>query len=244
MWAISKQGIENLKHHKFVPDNYTIFDDIMHKFCDFVLIFVPKVRLNQGVSPNVLTFIGFVFSMLNYPIFIYYGIDRQEVPSCIYLLLGFNLYMYQTFDGIDGRHARRIKASSPLGMLFDHGCDAYSFSMMPTLLSFVINIHNKFFFFLCIFAGNFGFYLSNWGNLHINRLRMGVGIFGLTFAQLFIISLCLISFIFGNSIWEFNLIQFEPIGFLLHSYISMIKIKYIVFALAFLKFTNIVPYYI
>jgi phosphatidylglycerophosphate synthase len=30
----------------------------------------------------------------------------------------------QTFDAVDGKQARRTNSSSPLGELFDHGCDA------------------------------------------------------------------------------------------------------------------------
>jgi ethanolaminephosphotransferase len=30
----------------------------------------------------------------------------------------------QTIDNLDGKQARRTKSSSPLGLLFDHGCDA------------------------------------------------------------------------------------------------------------------------
>lgn len=29
-------------------------------------------------------------------------------------------------DAIDGKHARNIKASSPMGTLFDHGIDAFT----------------------------------------------------------------------------------------------------------------------
>jgi ethanolaminephosphotransferase len=35
-----------------------------------------------------------------------------------------SLFTYQTLDAIDGKHARRTGAGSPLGELFDHGCDA------------------------------------------------------------------------------------------------------------------------
>ena len=34
--------------------------------------------------------------------------------------------MYQTLDAIDGKQARRTNSSSPLGELFDHGCDSLS----------------------------------------------------------------------------------------------------------------------
>lgn len=32
----------------------------------------------------------------------------------------------QTLDAIDGKQARRTNTSSPLGQLFDHGCDSFS----------------------------------------------------------------------------------------------------------------------
>lgn len=31
------------------------------------------------------------------------------------------LWLYSTFDNIDGKQARRTGSSSPLGQLFDHG---------------------------------------------------------------------------------------------------------------------------
>jgi len=34
------------------------------------------------------------------------------------------IFIYQTLDSIDGKHARRTKNNSPLGELFDHACDS------------------------------------------------------------------------------------------------------------------------
>ena len=36
------------------------------------------------------------------------------------------LFIYQSLDAIDGKQARRTNSNSPLGELFDHGCDALS----------------------------------------------------------------------------------------------------------------------
>ena len=35
-------------------------------------------------------------------------------------------FIYQSLDAIDGKQARRTGSNSPLGELFDHGCDALS----------------------------------------------------------------------------------------------------------------------
>lgn len=40
------------------------------------------------------------------------------------VMYGLSYQGYMLFDTLDGRQARRTGNSSPLGMLFDHGCDA------------------------------------------------------------------------------------------------------------------------
>lgn len=46
-------------------------------------------------------------------------------------------------DNLDGKHARRIGASSPLGLMFDHGCDALTTFLftqgLGTILALGIN---------------------------------------------------------------------------------------------------------
>jgi phosphatidylglycerophosphate synthase len=36
------------------------------------------------------------------------------------------MWIYSTLDAVDGKQARKTKSSSPLGQLFDHGCDSFS----------------------------------------------------------------------------------------------------------------------
>ncbi|XP_052885241.1 choline/ethanolaminephosphotransferase 1-like [Gossypium arboreum] len=45
-------------------------------------------------------------------------------PRWVHLAHGLLLFLYQTFDAVDGKQARRTNSSSPLGELFDHGRDA------------------------------------------------------------------------------------------------------------------------
>ncbi len=42
------------------------------------------------------------------------------------MLAGLCLFAYQSLDAIDGKQARRTGSATPLGELFDHGCDALS----------------------------------------------------------------------------------------------------------------------
>ncbi|KAK2994339.1 hypothetical protein RJ640_017851 [Escallonia rubra] len=45
-------------------------------------------------------------------------------PRWVNFAHGLLLFLYQTFDAVDGKQARRTDSTSPLGELFDHGCDA------------------------------------------------------------------------------------------------------------------------
>jgi ethanolaminephosphotransferase len=47
-----------------------------------------------------------------------------KAPSWTYLQAALGLFLYQTLDATDGKQARRTQSSSPLGELFDHGCDS------------------------------------------------------------------------------------------------------------------------
>lgn len=52
------------------------------------------------------------------------GVAPPPRWSCLLCALG--LFVYQSLDSIDGKQARRTNTSSPLGELFDHGCDSIS----------------------------------------------------------------------------------------------------------------------
>lgn len=74
------------------------------------------------------------------------------------------LFIYQSLDAIDGKQARRTNSSSPLGELFDHGCDAVSTggarisAWEKSLLSFFIQVCTWYFILsVCLFV----FYLQS-----------------------------------------------------------------------------------
>lgn len=48
----------------------------------------------------------------------------KPLPLWMYILFSLCIFLGQTFDAIDGKHARNTKRGSPLGQLMDHGCDA------------------------------------------------------------------------------------------------------------------------
>lgn len=59
-----------------------------------------------------------------------------QAPLWAYLLCAIGLFVYQSLDAIDGKQARRTNSSSPLGELFDHGCDSLSTGGFMTASAF------------------------------------------------------------------------------------------------------------
>ena len=47
-----------------------------------------------------------------------------DAPSWSLFLYGFGVFWYQQLDNVDGKQARKLQNSTPLGMIMDHGCDA------------------------------------------------------------------------------------------------------------------------
>jgi phosphatidylglycerophosphate synthase len=79
------------------------------------------------VAPNLITFIGWCLVIASYSTMLIYDYTlTNDLPASIFFFSAFCIFAYSTLDAIDGKQARRTKSSSPLGQLFDHGCDSFS----------------------------------------------------------------------------------------------------------------------
>ena len=79
------------------------------------------------IAPNTITLVGLLFMVTSYCIEWYYCptlTPNPSAPAWIFLFNCLAMLIYQTLDNMDGKQARRTGSSSPLGLLFDHGCDA------------------------------------------------------------------------------------------------------------------------
>jgi ethanolaminephosphotransferase len=119
---ITEEGLTDIKNHKYNAGGYSILDNVMNPYWEFVVTLMPKT-----LAPNAITLLGVIINFAMYGSMFYY--DRtmaEDVPSWTYSAVGIGMFMYQTLDAIDGKQARRTGSSSPLGQLFDHGCDVFS----------------------------------------------------------------------------------------------------------------------
>jgi len=98
-----------------------------------------------------------------------------QVPRFVFFMCAIGLFLYQTLDAIDGKQARRTNTSSPMGELFDHGCDAVSTLFLSTSIACSISLgsYPRFLFFF--FINNVAiFYLAHWQTYCFGKLMFGM----------------------------------------------------------------------
>ncbi|MED6149807.1 Cholinephosphotransferase 1 [Stylosanthes scabra] len=121
MGYIGSHGVAALHRYKYsgVDHSYVAKYVLQPFWTRFVTVFP------LWMPPNMITLMGFMFLMLS--AFLGYMYSPQlntAPPRWVHFAHGLLLFLYQTFDAVDGKQARRTNSSSPLGELFDHGCDA------------------------------------------------------------------------------------------------------------------------
>lgn len=51
---------------------------------------------------------------------------EYDYPNWFYFYMATTLLVYSILDNADGKQARKTKNSTSLGLLLDHGCDAFT----------------------------------------------------------------------------------------------------------------------
>ncbi|XP_045455852.1 ethanolaminephosphotransferase 1-like [Melitaea cinxia] len=147
---LSREHLEGFDNYKYMSkDTSPLSVYVMHPFWNKVVQIIPR-----WVAPNVLTFAGFLLTVLDFLLLSYYDYDytaasakvfnetsveplnghTEIIPQTLWYFLAVFLFLAYTLDGIDGKQARRTQTSGPLGELFDHGLDSYSVFFIPACL--------------------------------------------------------------------------------------------------------------
>ncbi|KAL3631291.1 Cholinephosphotransferase 1 [Castilleja foliolosa] len=118
MGYIGAHGVAALHKHKYSGVDHSLL-------AKYVLqpFWTRCVNLFPLWMPITLT--GAMFLITSALLGYIYSPQLDSPPSrWVNFAHGLLLFLYQTFDAVDGKQARRTNSSSPLGELFDHGCDA------------------------------------------------------------------------------------------------------------------------
>lgn len=154
--------------------------------------FVVNHLTPSTLAPNTITFVGLILMLASYCFAWYYvptlqeqqwvgGNDNEDVfveivPRWIFLYSCVAILMYQTLDNMDGKQARKTRSSSPLGLLFDHGCDAVNslFGSVNWMIAMGLNpFCNSYDLLMCgvtLFGPYALFYVGTWEEYYTGAL--------------------------------------------------------------------------
>jgi ethanolaminephosphotransferase len=124
--------------------------------------------------------------------------------------------MYQTFDNVDGKQARRTGTSSGLGELFDHGIDSLNCTLASLLETAAMGLGTSKSGVFTALCPCLPMFFSTWETYHTHTLYLGV-INGPTEGLLLACTFMVISGYYGPGIWT------EPLAKLVGPRISLLS---------------------
>ncbi|XP_055383420.1 cholinephosphotransferase 1 isoform X5 [Condylostylus longicornis] len=193
---LSPAQLKRLSEHKYSCTSVSLLDPFLQPWWCWL---VSKTPL--WLAPNLITIVGLIVNIVTTIILILYSPDGKSIPPrWASALCALGLFIYQSLDAIDGKQARRTNSSSPLGELFDHGCDSLStiFVALSACISCQLGNYPNWLFFQCFTAITL-FYCAHWQTYVSGTLRFGK--IDVTEAQITIMGIHMISAIFGPEIW-------------------------------------------
>ncbi|KAH1040707.1 hypothetical protein J1N35_042450 [Gossypium stocksii] len=169
MGYIGSHGVQALKRYKYsgVDHSYLakyVLQPFWSRFVNFFPLWMP---------PNMITLTGFMFLVTSAVLgYVYSPHLDSPPPRWVHFAHGLLLFLYQTFDAVDGKQARRTNSSSPLGELFDHGCDALACAFETMAFGSTAMCGRDSFWFWVISA--VPFYGATWEHYFTNTLILPV----------------------------------------------------------------------
>ncbi|XP_047314160.1 choline/ethanolaminephosphotransferase 1-like [Impatiens glandulifera] len=206
MGYIGVNGVQALHRYKYsgVDHSYVakyVLQPFWSRFVNIFPLWMP---------PNMITLMGFMFlvisSLLGY---VYSSHLDSPPPRWVNFAHGLLLFLYQTFDAVDGKQARRTNSSSPLGELFDHGCDALACAFEGLAFASTLMCGGRTAFWFWV-AAAIPFYFATWEHYFTNSLILPA-INGPTEGLMMIYLIHFFTAIVGSEWWAQSLGEFVPL---------------------------------
>lgn len=195
--VLTEYQLDRLKEHKYSSSGNTLLDPLMQHFWKWLVEQIPTTW-----APNSITLTGLVANIVS-TIFLmlYCPQGFGDAPSWCFILCAVGLFVYQSLDAIDGKQARRTSSSTPLGELFDHGCDAMSMVLIVVGAGISSQLGDSPYVFMVIslVAATF-FYLAQWRTYTTRKMHFGI--IDVTEGQWIVMCLYVITSFTGTAFWN------------------------------------------
>ncbi|KAL2020225.1 hypothetical protein VTK56DRAFT_8651 [Thermocarpiscus australiensis] len=172
MVYVRQEYLPNLRQYKYSGVDHSLLSRYVLKpfYTNVVIKCFP-----MSMAPNLITLTGFMFVVANFLTLLWYNptLD-QDCPPWVYYSWAAGLFLYQTFDAVDGTQARRTHQSGPLGELFDHGVDALNTALEVLVFAGSQNMGQGWKTVATLFASLCTFYVQTWDEYHTKTLTLGI----------------------------------------------------------------------
>jgi len=189
----------------------------------------------KTVAPNTITLTGLLWMIAAYLAMWYYipqlltstadDSDNNAVPCWVFLLNAVSILIYQTLDNMDGKQARRVGASSPLGLLFDHGCDAINsvFGSANWMVALALSRQTDLVLCFIMLMGPYAlFFVGTWEEFYTGELVMPI-LNGPNEGLLGAVAMSLVSAAYGTGYWHETGIWDSTLGPYFSSHIGSLR---------------------
>lgn len=125
---LSSRMLDGISAYNYKASGYTWLDDLHNPIWNWLVEHFCPLWL----APNLITLTGLMFIVASHVLLAVYApeLEGTHAPKWVHWFAGLSLIAYVNLDCMDGKQARRTQTSSPLGQLFDHGCDALSVGLI------------------------------------------------------------------------------------------------------------------
>ena len=108
---LRENDLASLDHYVYHGADYTLVENFLNPFWTWFASFFPS-----WMAPNMITLIGLIINVISsIAVLIHDPTLEGKAPSMYYIIASISLITYLNFDCADGKQARRLQASSPLG---------------------------------------------------------------------------------------------------------------------------------
>jgi len=177
--VLTEEGLHHVATHKYKGGAYTPLDNLLNPWWCWLTTLLPT-----WLAPNLVTLAGFTPLAACYLLGWFSSPDGiTPLPRWLTGGQALALFFYQTMDAMDGKQARRIGLSTPMGQLFDHGFDCLG----------ALSFHSvAWAFWLCgrsrwmVAAQSIpqlSFFMAQWQERYTGVLQTSWGSFGVTESQ-------------------------------------------------------------
>ncbi|EIW87360.1 choline ethanolaminephosphotransferase [Coniophora puteana RWD-64-598 SS2] len=211
MGYLSQPALKNLKKYSYKGlDESLVSRYVLTPYWNWFIQLWPTT-----VAPNTITFLGLCIVLFNLATMVYYDplyLTDKDAPDAgppqwMYYTWAVGLFMYQSFDAVDGKQARRTGMAGPLGEMFDHGCDAINTTLECVLACRALNLGRSWWTVASQVATLANFYLTTWEEYHTGLLYLGP-FSGPVEGILMIVVVYIITGLFGPSFWDTGILTF------------------------------------